>query len=210
MANQTQTTSVSRPEFVYFDLGNVLLFFNHGIAARSMAKVIGVEPSVIKQLVFDSDLQLAYERGELSSREFVDLLSERFGKSLPHDELLEAAADIFVPNMNILPVLDRIKKLGIPMGLLSNTCDAHWKWILQMNYPQLQGWFDPIVLSYEVRSMKPSPEIYDISTQLAKTRPEAIFFTDDRLENIEGAKRAGWQVAPFTSADRLSDLVAKW
>ena len=32
-----------RPEFVYFDLGNVLLYFDHGIAARSMAKLIGVQ-----------------------------------------------------------------------------------------------------------------------------------------------------------------------
>ena len=39
---------MQRPEFVYFDLGNVLLFFDHGIAARSMASLIGVEPETIK------------------------------------------------------------------------------------------------------------------------------------------------------------------
>ena len=121
-----------------------------------------------------------------------------------------AAADIFVPNMNILPVLEKIRKLGIPMGLLSNTCDAHWNWIVKMGYPQVQGWFDPIVLSYEVRSMKPEPEIYRVSTQLAGKPPEGIFFTDDRLENIQGALDAGWNAVQFTSADRLMDLVDRW
>jgi len=201
---------MQRPEFVYFDLGNVLLFFDHGIAARSMASLIGVAPEAIKQLVFDSDFQLAYERGELTSSEFAAILSEKFQKELPFDELMVAAADIFVPNMNMLPVLEKIKKLGIPMGLLSNTCEAHWSWIVKMGYPQVQGWFDPIVLSYEVRSMKPEPLIYRVSSQLAGKAPEGIFFTDDRLENIQGALDAGWNAVPFTSADRLMDLVDRW
>jgi len=154
---------MSRPDFVYFDLGNVLLFFDHGIAARSMAKVIGVDPEVIKRTVFDSELQIAYERGERTTSQFVSILSDQFGKKLSVDELKEAAADIFVPNMNILPVLERLRSMKIPLGLLSNTCEAHWEWILRMRYPQVLGWFDPIILSYEVQRMKPEPEIYKIA-----------------------------------------------
>lgn len=201
---------MQRPEFVYFDLGNVLLFFDHGIAARSMARLIGVEPQDIKRLVFDSDFQLAYERGELSSRDFAAILSEKFQKELPFEELMVASADIFVPNMNILPVLEKIRSLKIPMGLLSNTCDAHWNWIVQMKYPQLQGWFDPIVLSFEVRSMKPEPEIYRLCSEIAEIHPESIFFTDDRPENVQGAIEAGWNGHVFTSADRLMEIVEAW
>lgn len=200
----------SRPKFVYFDLGNVLLFFDHGIAARSMAKVIGVEPEVIRRTVFDSELQIGYERGERTTREFVSILEEQFGKPLCIDALKEAAADIFVPNANILPVLEKIRRMQIPMGLLSNTCEAHWEWILRMRYPQVLGWFDPIVLSYEVQRMKPEPEIYQVATSLANVSPGDIFFTDDRVENIDGAIQAGWQASVFTSADRLMDQVSAW
>ncbi|MFM8572896.1 MAG: HAD family hydrolase [Pirellula sp.] len=201
---------MSRPEFVYFDLGNVLLYFDHGIAARSMARLIGVEPADIKRLVFDSDFQLAYERGELTSREFADILSEKFKKDLPFEELMVAAADIFVPNMNILPVLEKIRRLKIPMGLLSNTCEAHWNWIVKMGYPQLQGWFDPLVLSFEVRSMKPEPEIYRLCGEIAEIHPEAIYFTDDRPANVQGSIQAGWNADVVTSADRLMDTVDTW
>jgi FMN phosphatase YigB (HAD superfamily) len=45
---------------------------------------------------------------------------------------------------------------------------------------------------------------------LAGKPPEGIFFTDDRLENIQGALDAGWNAAQFTSADRLMDLVDRW
>lgn len=201
---------MSRPDFVYFDLGNVLLFFDHGIAARSMAKVIGVDPEVIKRTVFDSELQIAYERGERTTSQFVSILSDQFGKKLSVDELKEAAADIFVPNMNILPVLERLRSMKIPLGLLSNTCEAHWEWILRMRYPQVLGWFDPIILSYEVQRMKPEPEIYKIAAEQCNVPTEKIFFTDDRLENIEGALRAGWQASLFTSADRLFDTIHRW
>ena len=201
---------MSRPDFVYFDLGNVLLFFDHGIAARSMAKVIGVDPEVIKRTVFDSELQIAYERGERTTSQFVSILSDQFGKKLSVDELKEAAADIFVPNMNILPVLERLRSMKIPLGLLSNTCEAHWEWILRMRYPQVLGWFDPIILSYEVQRMKPEPEIYKIPAEQCNVPAEKIFFTDDRLENIEGALRAGWQASLFTSADRLFDTIHRW
>jgi FMN phosphatase YigB (HAD superfamily) len=201
---------MQRPEFVYFDLGNVLLYFDHGIAARSMAKLIGVEPDEIKRLVFDSDFQLAYERGELTSQEFTAILSEKFKKDIPLEDLMVAASDIFVPNMHMLPVLEKIRSLKIPMGLLSNTCDAHWNWILKMGYPQLQGWFDPLVLSFEVQMMKPEPEIYHLCAELAEIHPEGIFFTDDRQENVQGAIDAGWNAAVFTSADRLMDTVSTW
>ncbi len=201
---------MNRPDFVYLDLGNVLLFFDHGIAARSMAKIIGVTPDVIKRTVFDSELQIAYERGERTTSQFVSILSEQFGKKLSVDELKEAAADIFVPNMNMLPVLERIRSMRIPLGLLSNTCEAHWEWILRMRYPQVLGWFDPIVLSYEVQRMKPEPEIYKIAAEQCTTPAEKIFFTDDRLENIDGALQAGWQASLFTSADRLLDTINSW
>jgi|688.fasta_scaffold19036_9 FMN phosphatase YigB (HAD superfamily) len=201
---------IHKPKFVYFDLGNVLLFFDHSLAARSMAKVIGVDPDVIRRTVFDSQLQNGYERGERSTREFVAILEEQFGRPLCVDALKEAASDIFVPNANILPVLEKIRRMQIPMGLLSNTCEAHWEWILRMRYPQVLGWFDPIVLSYEVQRMKPEPEIYGVATELAGVAPVDIFFTDDRIENVEGAIAAGWQASVFTSADRLMDLVTGW
>ena len=58
--------------------------------------------------------------------------------------------------------------------------------------------------------MKPEPEIYRVSTELARTKPESIFFTDDRLENIQGAQQAGWNAVQFTSADRLMDIIESW
>ncbi len=201
---------MTRPEFFYFDLGNVLLYFDHDLAFRSMARIAGIAPQRMRQVVMDTDLQIQYETGLISGEQFVDAIAQSLGRSLDTREMLRAAADMFIPNHQVLPVLERVAGLGIPIGLLSNTCEAHWQWILEQQYPQVADRFEPVILSFEVQSMKPDPLIYQVATEKAGCDPAAIFFTDDRLDNVEAARRAGWQAEPFTSADRLLDTIRGW
>lgn len=202
--------SIERPEFVYFDLGNVLLFFDHGIAMRNMAKIADVSEEEMHRLIFGTDLQIQYETGHISGEEFIDSIARSLSKRLDTKAMLGAAADMFVPNANILPVLQAVRDKGLPLGLLSNTCEAHWNWICERKYPQVHGWFSPVILSYEVKSMKPDGGIYREAAKLVDCDPSKIFFTDDRHDNVDGALQAGWQAVPFTSADRLMEIVQRW
>jgi len=201
---------MQRPDFVYFDLGNVLCFFDNHLSARQMAEVAGSDPATIRRLVFESDLEHRFETGLISGEEFVAEIAARLDRSLSTVDMLEAASAMFQPNLEIFPVLEAIRKMGIPMGLLSNTNQAHWEWICKQNYPVVQGWFDPIILSFEVKAMKPAPTIYDVARQRASFPADRIFFTDDRLDNIEGAKAASWQVSQFLDAASLLKLVEGW
>lgn len=199
-----------RPQFFYFDLGNVLLYFDHDLAFRRMAKIAGVSPKQMRTAVMDTELQIAYETGHISGSEFVDRIAQHLDKTLSVEPILEAAADMFIANTHILPVLERVKKLRIPMGLLSNTCEAHWQWILQQRYPQVVDWFSPVILSFEAKSMKPDHGIYEQAEQRAGVAPEHIFFTDDRADNIEAASSRGWQTQVFVNADRLMQTIDRW
>ncbi len=95
-------------------------------------------------------------------------------------------------------------------GLLSNTNHAHWEWIVRQCYPVVEGWFEPIILSYQAKAMKPARAIYDHATRLAEVPPERIFFTDDRADNCEGGRAAGWQVVRFENAADLMKTVLEW
>jgi putative hydrolase of the HAD superfamily len=200
----------AKPEFMYFDLGNVLLYFDHSLAMRSMAKIANVDPQRMHAVIMQSDLQIEYETGLITGEQFIDRIAQSLDRTLDTNEMLQAAADMFVPNAQILPVLHHVKSLGIPIGLLSNTCEAHWNWILHMKYPQVVDWFVPVILSFEAKSMKPDSQIYRIAAEQAGREPSKIFFTDDRHDNVEGARREGWMAEPFTSADRLMDIVRHW
>ncbi len=199
-----------RPNFVYFDLGNVLCFFDHGRSARQMAELLGVDQATVRRLVYESDLEHRYEKGLITGEEFVDELVTALGRRVVTGDLLRAASDMFEPNLQILPVLQLIRDKGIPMGLLSNTNAAHWEWICAQRYPVLQEWFEPRILSFEVYLMKPESEIYRLSTERAREEPAGIFFIDDRHDNIEGAKSFGWQASLFTHAESLQKIVESW
>ena len=199
-----------RPDFVYFDLGNVLLYFDHSLAIRKMAKVARISTEQMKSIVFDGTLQIEYESGWINGAQFVSRISDTVGTDLDVEDMLQAAADMFIPNVHITPVLEEIRGLGIPMGLLSNTCEAHWSWISELAYPQVRGWFTPVILSFEVRSMKPDAYIYQEAQRQSGHGAPQIFFTDDRAENVEAAKKAGWMAEVFVNADRLMETVESW
>ena len=199
-----------RPDFVYFDLGNVLLYFDHSLAIRKMAKVAGISTEQMKSIVFDGTLQIEYESGWINGAQFVSRISDTVGTDLDVEDMLQAAADMFIPNVHITPVLEEIRGLGIPMGLLSNTCEAHWSWISELAYPQVRGWFTPVILSFEVRSMKPDAYIYQEAQRQSGHGAPQIFFTDDRAENVEAARKAGWMAEVFVNADRLMETVESW
>ncbi|MBU6172437.1 MAG: HAD family phosphatase [Planctomycetes bacterium] len=199
-----------KPKFVYFDLGNVLLYFDHDLAFRNMAKIAQVSPREMRSAVMESDLQIQYETGHLTSEQFVTAIGQQLGKPLDTKSMLEAAADMFIANSHILPVLERVRKLGIPMGLLSNTCEAHWQWILELRYPQVIEWFTPVILSYEAKSMKPDHGIYLLAEEKSGYRGSDLFFTDDRHDNVAAAQSRGWQAEVFINADRLMQTIDRW
>lgn len=201
---------MTQPDFIYFDLGNVLVFFDHEIASRQIAAVAQVPVDVIRQEVFHSPLQSDYERGLVSSREFVDRLSQKLGCDLPVEETLEAASAIFNPHDAIIDSIASLKKAGFRLGILSNTCDAHWTWLMKQKYQVLGPWFDVIALSYEMQCAKPDLEIYHQAAEMAGVPGNRIFFTDDRLDNIQGAEQAGWMVHHFTQLDGFKARIASW
>jgi HAD superfamily hydrolase (TIGR01509 family) len=81
--------------------------------------------------------------------------------------------------------------------------------IAKERYPLLRH-FDGYVLSYEVGSLKPAPEIYREAIARAGCRPEECFFTDDLLANVEAARQEGMEAVQFQSFDQLqAELAAR-
>ena len=198
-----------RPEFVYFDLGNVILSFDRDRAFRQMARVCGADPAVIEAVVMRDGLQAALERGEHDWPSFHAEFSRRTGTTSDAAALARAASDMFALKVETLPVIAALERIGCPIGILSNTCDVHWRQILADGYAILPGGFREIVLSHEERAAKPAAEIYAAATRRAGVPPERIFFCDDIAAHVEAARAAGWDAEVFVSAAGLVDALAR-
>jgi FMN phosphatase YigB (HAD superfamily) len=196
--------------FVYFDLGNVLVKFDHAIATRQLAELAGCSLAASQFALFDSGLETRYETGLVTSAEFVAEINRQLGTSLSEACVLEAISAIFEPNLDILRGLEHVKATGVGIGLLSNTCEGHWKWLGRRQLATVEGWFAPVVLSYEAKLMKPDAAIYLHCQQQCGFSGSQIFFTDDRADNIAAAAAQGWGTYQFGSTDGLIAAFDLW
>jgi len=192
-----------QPAFVFFDLGNVLFLFDRPRSFRQMSAVSGADPGRIHEVVMEGGLQARLERGAIDWGEFHAEFSRRTETKSDAADLALAASDMFTLNVAIVPVIAALERAGCPIGILSNTCDAHWRHLVDAGYAILPGHFSPIVLSHEVRQMKPEPEIYSTAARLAGVPPERIFFCDDLPDNVAAARQAGWDAEVFESTTGL-------
>jgi len=112
----------------------------------------------------------------------------------------ELGAEI-VSTSSVLPALQR----RVKVGCLSNTNSIHWDKLLQ-SYPFMRT-FDRRFASQILGCAKPDAEIYNkVSTHLG-AQPRQLLFIDDKLENVESARRLGWHARQYTGLEGLlSDL----
>lgn len=196
--------------YIYFDLGNVLVHFDPQRACQNVASLLGVDAEAVHAAMYTSGLEDRYERGELSDVAFTNELCQSLGATADSVSLLDAMADMFVPHDEMLPVIKYLQSQGMPLGILSNTCAAHWSWVQRQRWEVSSGWFRDAILSYEVGAMKPDPRIYQCAAQRAGVGHDRIFFTDDRAENIAAARELGWHAVLFTDPQNLLHDIANF
>jgi putative hydrolase of the HAD superfamily len=176
-----------RPDFVYFDLGNVIFSFDRPRAFRQMAAVCGAPADLIEQVVMAGGL----------------------GTTSDAEALARAASDMFALKVETLPVIAALERIGCPIGILSNTCGPHWRQIVESRCAILPGGFREIVLSHEIGAAKPAAAIYATAARRAAVPAERIFFCDDTPGHVAAARAAGWDAEVFTSAAGLVDALAR-
>ena len=200
-------------KLLYFDLGNVLLSFSHERMCAQMAEVAGVSQEAVRDVIFaQGDAQAAawqFETGEITTDEYFDFFCRATGTQPDRRRLAHAVCDIFAPMNESWGLVRRLASAGNRLAILSNTNPMQWEWIIDGRFSLLSAFgqqtspFAWAILSYEARSMKPDRAIYVAAIRRAGVEAHEIFFTDDRLENVEGARAAGIDAVQFVDCERL-------
>ena len=144
--------------FIYFDLGNVIAFFDRDKSCRQMGAVAELTPHAWRKWSSISPLNDRYERGEISSREFYDAFCSATGAKPEFNALLHAKADIFQLNYSLLPLIAALEDAELRLGLLSNTSPCHWDFLSSRGYGNLPHAFAVRALSYEVGALEAGAE----------------------------------------------------
>jgi len=199
---------MGQPSVVVFDLGKVLVDFDYGIAVRRFAERSDAGIEQIEQLVA-SPIQVEFEAGKITTDEFFEAVRGEAGFRGDRAEFISIFADIFWPMETMIAFFERLKSLGIPNCIFSNTNEIAIGHIRD-RFP-FYSRFERYVLSFEEGTMKPDEPIYDVVEQRTGESGAAILYIDDRPENIETGRSRGWQTIlqddEFASVARAEALL---
>lgn len=191
---------------IIFDLGKVIVPFEVELRISSLKEITTLTAEDVNEKILLSVEGRSYEEGKLSSAEFYEFVAKTLESKMSFEKFSEVWNSIFM----LEPILDEslIEELSrkYKLLILSDTNEIHFEFIKQ-NFPILRH-FDDFVLSYEVGYLKPSKEIFQAAVEKAGCLPEECFFTDDKLENVVGAKKYGINAVQFISAEQFEEYLA--
>jgi len=183
-----------------WDFSGVICIPNERYGRRFLAEVIGV-PEETLQYYFHGELNRQLNLGEIDSPTFYRIVFAELG--LPKDSL-EQFFNQPRPSLEInTALIDLIKELrsSKKIGLLSNYHNR-LRFILE-NELKLANLFDDIVVSSEVKMMKPDEGIYKLALAHLGVQPQETIFVDDLTENIASAARLGIHAIQFQNNDQV-------
>lgn len=189
---------------IIFDLGNVLIDFNHMLAAERICGFTAKSPQEIFDLFFDSGLTALFEEGKISPQEFFSRVKELLNLKLDYAGFLPIWNEIFFlteRNQEVYNLAFALKK-HYKVALLSNINILHFDY-LKKNFSHIFDAFHNIITSFELGCRKPHPLIYRKTLEALESSAENTFYTDDRQELVEAASRLGIRAFIFKDLGQL-------
>lgn len=104
-----------------------------------------------------------------------------------------------IPGMPEL--LEELDSRGVPLFALTNWSAETWPFAIE-RFPVLDLFRD-ILVSGEVRLVKPDPAIYRLALDRFGLEADTCLFIDDKIDNVRGAHAVGIDSVQFTSTARL-------
>lgn len=192
-------------EAIIFDLGNVLIDFDHRSAAERISKFTDRTGKEIFDLFFDSELTGLFEEGKISPLQFFLKAKEMLNLKLDFDAFIPLWNEIFFfseKNLGVYNLAVSLKR-NYKVAVLSNINILHFEYI-KKTFPILNT-FPHFYASCELGLKKPQPLIYQRTLKLIGASAARTFYTDDRQELVESAKKLGINSFVFSSVGQLKN-----
>ena len=191
-----------------FDLGNVLIDFDHRVVSRELARRAARErpadADAIHEYVFGdagpASPNAQIDRGTLSLATLHADVVARFSLPVSLDDFRRTWSSIFADHLN-QTVVDRLVGVaarGFAIRICSNTNDPHWSG-LRAKHPLLDA-LDregQCLLSFRIGRIKTDPGFFaHVAAETGLPAADHLL-VDDRQDNCQAAEAAGMQAFHF-------------
>ncbi len=192
---------MNAPQAVVFDVGRVMFQWQLRALFEKLIEDEGELDWFLENVVTEQ-WHFQHDRGVM----LADMLPARI-QEFP-DQALRIAAyaarfneTVPGPVEGTLELVRELHEAGIPLYCLTNFGGELFA-AFRKTQPVFDC-FDDIIVSGEERIAKPDAQIYRIVESRSGISGEALFFTDDNVENIAAARALGWNAELFTGAPAL-------
>jgi 2-haloacid dehalogenase len=187
---------------VVFDVGNVLYGWDpDSFLVRQIA-----DDEARLRFVEDADLYGWHETLD-GGRPYAEAAAEFTEKFPEYAQVIAAWSEHFgetitgpVPGSH--EIVEELDARGVPLFAITNFSADFWP-PFHAKERAFFSRFRDIVVSGEVKLLKPDPAIYWLALDRFRLRPAEALLVDDRAVNVEGALAIGMQAHLFTGADDL-------
>ena len=181
---------------VIFDLGGVVITLDPEQAVERFRALGLLDAERRLDSYTQSGIFGDVEHGLITPEEFRTEFSKLVGREVTHEECAYAWQGYAkeVPQRN-LDALQELRRKGYRVLLLSNTNPFMMEWV---ESPAFDGkghpvsyYFDHCYLSYQMKLMKPSEDIFRAVLRNEKTFASECLFVDDGPRNVATASQLG-------------------
>jgi glucose-1-phosphatase len=184
--------------YLLLDLSGVACQMDHPARLARLAAACDVSAADLHEAVWASGLDDDFDRGRFTRDEIVELFRERFGFRGDLAEFERAWAAGFVPDEDVLAVVDGLDP-SVGRAILSDNSavllDAMPRFL-----PDLWRRFDHVLFSCEIKALKPAPATFQYALDRLGCAPADVLFFDDRAANVEAARSLGIEAEVFVNA----------
>ena len=189
---------------IIFDFGGVLVDWNPHYLFDKYFNDIN-EANYFVENVCTTEWNAEMDGG----KPFAQAVKERSAMFPKYGEALKLYQTNWMDTMGeeIPEMYDLIKSLkvnGFPVIYGLTNWSAETFPTVQKTY-RIFSLIDKIVVSGEVKQLKPNPEIFHTLLNKYNLKAEDSLFIDDNLKNVEGAKAVGINAIRFENANKLKE-----
>ncbi len=185
---------------VIFDLGGVLLRTADYSPRDHLAARLNMSRHELEEFIFGGVSGEQAQLGEITIQEHWENLRYQLHHS--PEEFKALLEQFFARDEIDAALIETIQKLHqtYMTALLSNAWDdlrktLHERW-------NIDGLFDELIISAEVKMVKPDPRIFRLVLERLGIQPFEAVFIDDVSENVEAAKKEGLLTIRFRNTQQ--------
>ena len=186
MADDAQPVHITG---VIFDYGRVLAWTQHQEPRAAWERRLGLASGALTRAVHNEHSWIAAQRGTITVEAHWQAVGTALGLTAADTAALRAAfyaGDIL--NAELVACIDRLRTLGLRVGLLSNFSADLRAMLIQQD---LLRRFDALAISAELGLMKPDPAAYRAVLVMLGMAPHTCIFIDDIPANVAAAQALG-------------------